>query len=227
MGPELIAALPQLGMMVGGSLLQMNAQQDAADERRQVMNRQLARDSAAQQKGAQQVLAEGQNFAPEQRQQAIQQAETQAFDQSQKDLQTGANVTGQPAAVQTSGDAGNVSADFIKGKADRAITEGTRLTSLAREIAKTRAPTLLQQTEAQRRANLAGDLSNLYGSNQQMAGATQNDAGAVEEPAYGALGSIASSIGSTWAGSKLGGMFKPVKYGTTGGPDTMGFGGVY
>ena len=89
MGPELIAALAQLGMMVGGSLLQMNAQQDAADERRQVMNRQLARDSAAQQKGAQQVLAEGQNFAPEQRQQAIQQAETQAFDQSQKDLQTG------------------------------------------------------------------------------------------------------------------------------------------
>jgi hypothetical protein len=111
--------------------------------------------------------------------------------------------SGNAGAVTTTGDAGNVSDDFVKAKADRAVTEGTRLTGIAREIAKTRAPNLQLVTEGQRGADLAGNLQSLYGSNSNMGRATANDANSVLEPQYGGLGKIATLIGGAMAGGQI------------------------
>jgi hypothetical protein len=56
------------------------------------------------------------------------------FDQAQKDLGTA------PTIIEGAGDGGNVSSDYLNAKADTALTEGNRLTAIARELSKTRAP---------------------------------------------------------------------------------------
>lgn len=195
------AAIPY-ALMAGGTLMSMKAQQQQADEKRNTLNQQLSRDDAASKKASGMVLDEGNYYDPTARKQAMAEQETKAYDTSMADLKAGAGG-GDPAAVSTSSDAGNVSDDFVKAKADRAVTEGTRLTGIAREIAKTRAPTLLLGQEGQRGANLASNLQTLFGSNSNMANATKNDANSIEEPEYGGLGKIASSIGSMWAGGDI------------------------
>lgn len=195
------AAIPY-ALMAAGTASQMNAQQEQADEKRTILNRQLARNDEAAKKSSELVLSEGDNFSPEARKKAMEGQENNVFDQSMVDLKSGAGG-GDPAAVNTSGDAGNVSDDFVRTKADRAVTEGTRLTGIAREIAKTRAPAMLLGQEGQRGANLASNLQTLFGSNSNMARATENDAAAVQEPGYGGLGSLASSIGSSMAAGRL------------------------
>lgn len=196
------AALPY-ALMAGGTLMSMKAQQQQADDKRNTLNQQLERDDQAAHKSSELVLNEGGYYEPAARKQAMADQEGLAYDSSVADLKAGANG-GDPAAVQTSGDAGAVSDDFVKAKADRAVTEGSRLTGIAREIAKTRAPSMLLGSEGQRGANLASNLQTLFGSNNNMARATQNDADTIEEPAYGGLGKIASSIGSAMAMGSIG-----------------------
>lgn len=185
MGPELALAL-----MAGGTGAQMLAQQDAADERRSMLNQQLARDKAATGRAIDLVQQEGQRFTPQARLQGLQGQADTAYNQAQTDL------GGAGANLDTAGDAGNVSSDFLKTKAARAIDEGTRLTSVAREVAKARAPGMLGAEDSLSRANLAGNLQDLWGTNRRMAGATQLDASSVTEPAYGAFGKVASALGT-------------------------------
>ncbi len=193
MGPELLVPALLAG---GGTLLQMSAQQDAADQKRSTLNRQLERDDQAQKKAIGLVQQEGQNYGIDERLKAMQGQEDQTYAQTQADIQGAGG-----AQVNTAGDAGSVSEDFLKGKAERAITEGTRLTSIAREAAKARAPTGLMSDDALRRAGLAGNLQNVWGTNSNMARATGTDADGVQEPGYGALGSIASAIAPAVGGA--------------------------
>jgi hypothetical protein len=192
----MVAALPYIAM-AGGTLMQMNAAEDQANQRRGILNEQLSRDEAASKKGSELVLAEGANYDPAQRAHAMTDQENQKYDSSVADLKAGA-AGGDPSAVSTSGDAGAVSDDFVKTKAARAISEGTRLTGIAHEIAKTQAPTLLLGIEGQRNANLASNLQDLYGSNTNMGAAAKTDAAGVQQPEYGGLGKIASTIGSSY-----------------------------
>lgn len=197
------ALLPLL-ISGAGTLMQMNAQQDAADERRSILNNQLERDDQAAKKSTALVTEEGQKYAGDTRANDLKTNEDQIYSQQQKDLQAGAG--GQDVgSFETSGDAGAVSEDFLKAKADRAVSEGNRLTSLAREIAKTRAPGMMQVNEGQSSANLASTLQNLFGSNRNMAGAAQNDASSVK--ADTGLGSLASAIGAGL--STMGGFSSP------------------
>lgn len=188
------AALPYL-LAVGASGLQLNAQREQANERRKILNAQLDRSDQATRRATELVQQEAQNYSPVARAAAMQSQEQAAYDQSAKDLQLGAGG----AAIDTAGGQGNVSADFLKAQADKAISEGDRLSSVAREVAKTRAPSLLMQTEGQRRANMAGTLQNLFGTNRNMASAAQQDADSVEEPMYGQLAGLAGQFGSQYA----------------------------
>lgn len=204
MGPETLAFLQAnavpLGLAAGGSLLQMVGQREAADDRRAILNRQMARDSEATDKAIDLTQQEAQRFDPQARQQALAEQEAKTFDQTQADLRGGAGL------VQTAGDPGNVSQDFLATKAQRAIDEGTRLTSIAREAAKVRAPSQVASDDALSRAGLAGNLQNLWGTNKNMGNAASLAASSVEEPAYAGLGSIASAIGT---GMLKGGIKKP------------------
>lgn len=208
MGPELAIA-----MAVGGKLMEMQATQEQASERRNVLNQQLERDDKATGKAIQLVKNEGQNYDVQNRQDAIQKQEDKTYNQINTDMQGAGGGT-----VNTSAGDGNFSEDFLKTKAARAVDEGTRLTAIAREAAKSRSPGQIMTSDALRRAGMAGDLQNLWGSNNNMAHATGQDADAVTEPGYGALGSVASALGTGMAMNsygKTGGVAKsgiPVKY---------------
>lgn len=209
------AAIPYVIAAVG-TYAQMQSTEDAADERRSILNNQLTRDEEAAKKSSALVLDESGKFAPQQRKEELAANEEKVFGQQQKDLQAGAGG-GDIGAVQTSGDAGNVSDDFLRAKADRAVTEGTRLTSIARELAKTRAPGQLQIDEGYSRGNLAGELQNLQGTNQNFARAAGNDAGNVQEGGLGSFGKIASTIGAAYANNSINGMKYPASKAPTSG----------
>ncbi len=204
MGPELIP----LALAAGGTVMQASAQQDAADEKRSILNRQMERDDAATDKANQLVNTEGQNYGMDERTKQLATNESKIYDQTQSDLAS----AGAGGTLNTSGDAGNVSADFLKNKASRSIDEGTRLTSIARAAAKSRSAGGLMNDDALRRAGMASNLQNVWGTASNMDKATRADAENVQAPAYGALGSIASAIGNTMGQGAAKGLASRIKY---------------
>lgn len=199
------AAIPY-ALLAGGTLAQMKANEDVADKQRSIVNAQLQRNDETAAQNNQQVLDQAkQIYDPTARQQSID-AETQRVnDQQQADLKAGAGG-GTVGTVNTAGDAGNVSDDFLKAKAGRAITEGTRLTDLARSIAKSRAIGGVQKTEGQQNADLYSNLNDLNSTNRNYAAASQTDASNVRPGALGTLGSLASAIGTATALGGTGGI---------------------
>lgn len=217
-------AIPYI-MAAVGTAAQMKATGDAADERRSILNNQLSRDEEAAKKSSQLVLDESGKFAPEERKEALASNEEKLFGQQQKDLEAGAGG-GALGAVDTSGGAGNVSDDFVRAKADRAVTEGNRLTSIARELAKTRAPGQMQIDEGYSRGNLASELQNLQGSNQNFARAAGNDASNVQESNLGSYGKIATAVGSTMVNNYVNADKYPVSKLPAGAAFNSGSGGI-
>lgn len=191
-------AIPMIVAAVGTAAT-ISAEHQAAKERRGVLNRQLERDSEATDKSAQLVQQEGQRFDQQSRLAGLGEQEQQSYTQTQNDL---AGAGG--ANIAAAADNANVSGDFLKTKAARAIEEGTRLTSIAREAAKSRAPGMLGQEDSLSMAGLAGNLQNLWGRNRNLARATTNDAGAVEMPMYGNLGRVATAVGGAMAAGGYG-----------------------
>lgn len=191
-------ALPMI-IAAAGTVASMSAQQQQAREQRGILNRQLERDEQATNKSTAMVQDEGQRFSQQARQEALQGAEDKTYQQTQNDL-SGAGGANIAAAAS----AGNVSDDFLKTKAARAIEEGTRLTSIAREAAKARAPGQVQMDDSLSLADLSGNLQNLWGSTKNMARANGMAASSVQEPGYGALGKIATAVGGGLAASGYG-----------------------
>lgn len=194
-------ALPYIAMAVGTGL-SMKANSDAASERRNIINSQLEGTQRATEKAAALVDKESQQYDPNARKQALTDQEQQAFERSQKDLQFGA---GGGSLIDTAGGGGNVSGDFLKAKADRQVTEGNNLTALAREVAKTRAPSLLLTKEGQSRANLAGNLQNTFGAARNMANAAGQDASMVQPAAYGQIAQAVGNMGAMYMSGGTGG----------------------
>jgi hypothetical protein len=184
---------PLIVSAVGAATSYM-ANKEQADDRRSILNRQLEETERTTDKSIDMVQQEGKRFDQQARMDALKQAEDKTYDQTQADI-AGAGGAAIPAAV----DAGNVSEDFLKTKAQRAIDEGSRLTSIARETAKARAPGMLNLDDSLSMARMQGDTRNLWGTNRNIARANSMDAEAVEAPGYGALGSIASAIGGGMA----------------------------
>ncbi len=190
----LIAEYAPLILAGAGTALQMSAAQKQQEDQRRVLNRQFERDDEAAAKSTQEALMEGQRYAQPAREQALQEAEDQTYAQTQADLQGAGGAT-----INAAGDAGNVSEDFLKTKAARAIEETTRLSDAAREAAKARAPGQLQMDDRLSMARMAGDLGSLWGTTKNMATANGMEAQSVEQPGYGNLGKVASAVGSGMA----------------------------
>ncbi len=189
MGPELALAATLAG--TGASLLGQRQQQK---DRRRIINRSMERTSETQDRANALIQEEGRKFTPEQRMQDMQAQEQQTYDQQQKDLGAGAGI------IETAGDTGNVSADFLKAKADKALSEGNRLTAVAREIARARAPGQQLNAEGIRRAGVMGDVGSRWSTARNLADAAQNQAAAVEEPWWGQLGKVAQTVGGAYLG---------------------------
>jgi hypothetical protein len=189
------AQLAALALSVGGTGASIAAQQQQASERRDIANQQMQRTNKAQEEADAKINAEGKQFAPDARQAALDGQQQATFDQSQKDLGAA------PTIIEGAGDGGNVSSDYLNAKADTALSEGNRLTAIARELSKTRAPGQLMTAEGLRRANLTGELSDIWGTNKRQAAAAELDAQNVDEPLYGSLGKLASAAGSAYLAS--------------------------
>jgi hypothetical protein len=173
-------------------------QQQQASERRDIANKQMERTLRAQEGADAKINAEGKQYAPDARAAALEGQQQATFDQAQKDLGSA------PTIIEGAGDTGNVSSDYLNAKAGTALTEGNRLTAIARELSKTRAPGQLMTAEGLRRANLTGELSDIWGTDRRAANAAQLDAQNVEEPLYGSLGKIASAAGGAYLASGAG-----------------------
>lgn len=193
-----VGELAALAVAGAGTAASISAQRRQEKQQRATLNRQMERTEQATDKAVDLVQQEGQRFSPEARAAQMAEAEAAAAASAEKDLGAGGPL------VSTAGDAGNVSAEFLTEKADRAISEGTRLTALGRELAKIRAPGQLQQNDRLSQANLASSLSNIGGTNANMARANSMDAAAIQAPAYGQLGQIASALGGAYLASGAG-----------------------
>jgi hypothetical protein len=201
-----MAAAPALALLAGGTYLKARGDKKAAEERRGILNRSLQRTKETSDDAARQVIAEGQQFAPDARAAAMQGQEDAAFQRAQGDLAAG-GAGGD--VVSTAGGDGANSAAFVKARADKAISEGNRITDIAREMARNRGTGDLLQAEGLRRSDLAGRLGSAASTSRNLAQADQLDAQNVDTPLYGKLGGLAQMAGAAWlaggAGAGAGG----------------------
>jgi hypothetical protein len=186
-------AIPMIIAAVG-TAASISSQNRAEKERRGILNRQLEESEKATDKAVDLTQQEGQRFDQGQRMADMQAAEDKTYEQTQADLQGAGG-----ASISTAADNSNTSDDFLKTKAQRAIDEGTRLTTIAREAAKARAPGQLRMDDSLSMSRLAGNLSNTWGAANNMGRARGAAAGAVEPPGYGALGTLATAVGGAMA----------------------------
>lgn len=188
-----------------GAGINAAAERNAAKERRGILNRAMEGTDQAREKATQQVLAEGQKFGGQERLQAMQGQEQTALAQALKDVggtpQGGAGAS----VIDTAGGEGAVSGDFVKARADRALSEGDRLTSVARELSKVRAPGQLQQQEGLRRADLSERLGSAATSNRARVNAATLDADNVEAPWWGQAAKLATTAAALYASGGLSG----------------------
>jgi hypothetical protein len=191
-------AIPML-IAAAGTAATIAGQRQQERKQRQILNQQLDRESQATDKTAQMVQDEGQKYTMANRQDALAQTEQKAYDQSQADL-NGAGGTN----IATAADNANVSDDFLKTKAARAVDEGNRLTAVAREAAKARAPGMMNLEDSLSMAGLAGNLQNTWGTVKNMGAASGLDAQSVQLPGYAQLGKIATAVGGAMGSSGFG-----------------------
>lgn len=182
-----------------GTAAQISAQNEQARNQRKLINQAYDQLDAGTSKTSKAIAEAAQQYGADQRTQGMDAAEQQITGQQNQDL-GGAGAT----IINGAGDAGNVSQDYLTAKADRAVSEGTRLSNIAKQIAKTRAPGALTTKEGLNNANTMGNVSSIWGSTRGMSGALTQDAGMVQEPGYGQLGKIATAVGGAMAGNGYG-----------------------
>lgn len=192
-----------IGLAGGGLAANLLGERQAAKERRNILNRAIDRTDQTQKQATQQILDEGSNYG-QKRLDAVDAQQQSALAQSLKDI----GVSQEPGAggqfIDTAGSGGNVSADFLKSSADRAISEGNRITDVARELSKVRAPGMQAMNDSTRRADLTQRLASAAGTNRNLAEAAQLDAQNVDTPVWGKLGKIATTLGTLAAAGGIG-----------------------
>lgn len=194
-----MAAWAPYALLAAGTLAKMEGDDRTAEKKRGIINRSMEESQKQADKAASAVAQEGAQYSPEQRSMDMQAQEQGAFQRAQADL-------GGSAGIVDSSTKGNVSAEFLKAKAGKAVTEGNRITEIAREMARTRAPGEQMTAEGLRRADMAGQIGSDWSTTSNMARAAQQTASDVGSNSLSDLGTIASTIGSAWAGGAGGAM---------------------
>ena len=186
------AAIPYVVAAVG-TAAKLRGDKIAGDQRRSDLNHAMQRTNKTQDDASAKIVQESQSLAPTARQQAMDTQAATNVAQSTGDLKGAAALDANGnAVIDTAGDRGNVSQDFMTAKADRALSEGQRLSSLASAMAKTRAPGQVATDEAQRRAALTGDLNSTWSSTRNLNQADTLKAQERQAPLWGQLGGLAA-----------------------------------
>lgn len=204
MGPEVLAGLTAADLIpaalsVGGMLMQQNAANNAEESRNAAMNRMLQKDQDYATKAQGLVQRQAENYQPQQREQAEQQAETKAYDS------LAGRLTAAASTMPTSQVAGKVSDDYLTDSARRTAEETQRGADTARLMAKMRAPSDLRFGEGLSMADNAATIGSLSRDRSAMSSAGNYDTQTASQPngAQMALGGLASSVGTSMLGNKL------------------------
>ena len=177
-----------VGGGLGPGMQNLGAKKQQRD-RRDILNQAYQEQSDATSKSAADLVSEANQMSGGARKDAMSAQEDAVYAQTQQDLAgAGGDLVG-------SGTGGNLSSDFIKAKADKALEEGNRLTAIAREAAKLRAPGQLTADESQRRADLLARNGSMWGTVKNNTRAATLDAEGVQMPWYGQLGQIITQVG--------------------------------
>lgn len=219
------AAAPYI-LAIGGAALKSQADAQQAKEQRSQLNAALTRTDQTQEKSNSLITQEAAKLAPATRVAALDTQAAANLGTSQADLAAaGATDPSGNAIIDTVGDDGAVSREFMTDKANRALQEGDRLTSIAKELARTRAPGQLVSQEGQDRAALTEQLGSMWDTTQNLNGANVTTAQGIEAPAYGQLGELAQAAGQAYASKGKGLAVKKTKPGAAtiwAGDDTTG-----
>ncbi len=183
MGPELALALA-----AGGTGAQLLGQRQQRRERASILNRAMDQAEQTQARAIQDVTAEGRKMIPEQRLNDMRAAEDATYARTMDDLGG--------ISVEPSQGAGAVSPAFEQMRAQRMGEESGRMSAIARELAKLRAPGQVDTEGAMRRGSMSEALSSMFRSQRNRSNAAQMDAEAVDMPLYGELGGLAAQAGS-------------------------------
>ena len=81
--------------------------------------------------------------------------------------------------------------DFLKAKADKALSEGQRLSAIAQQLSRVRAPGQVAANDSERRAGVQGNIGSMWSTTGNLNRATELDAQNVQEPWWGQLGKVA------------------------------------
>jgi hypothetical protein len=196
------AAIPYIIMAVG-TAAKLASDRNASKEKRSILNKAMERNNEAQQKANAQLVDEASNYSGEKRNAAIQAQQDATYAQSLKDI--GMDQAGAGGAnIDTAGSEGNVSGDFLKAKADRTISEGNRITDVARELAKVRAPGQQSLTDNMRLADVQGTINSSASTTRNLARAAELDAQNVQPSWWGKLGGLAAQAAAIYASGGAG-----------------------
>lgn len=168
-----------------GTAAEYQGEQKKASTQRNILNQAFQDQKKATDKATTLVLDEAGQLNGENRERAMIDQEAQAFEQTQKDL------AGAGGDIVSSDTSGNVSSDFVKAKADKALTEGNRLTAIAKEAAKLRAPGQVTSADKMRQADLMSRTGSMWSTTRNKNQASALDAQSVQTPWYGTAGKIA------------------------------------
>lgn len=149
---------------------------------RNYLNSGMADSERTQAEAIQRVLAEAQTASPDARMQAMQQAEDRNYGQAMQDAAG--------ATLQGTGSGGRLPAEFTAAMDARGQEEAGRMSNIAREMARVRAPGDVAATDSIRRSGMSEALASLWNSSNQRSQAAQMDAQAVQTPWWGQVAGI-------------------------------------
>lgn len=180
-----------------GTAAEIAAERRKAQKQREIMNQAFQVTSKKSDEANQAIEDVGQEMSATKRLADMQAQGDQINAQTLADLKsTGAGGD----QIATAGDAGNTSADFAQAKATRGGQEADRMTALARETAKIRAPGQMQTREGMRRADAQERAGSIWGSARNALDAYQMDAEGVTAPWYGTAGKLARTAAMAYLG---------------------------
>lgn len=189
-------AEPLIYAYLAATAVELAGQQEQKRERRNILNASLADAEKTQKDAIDQVQTEAEQLSPEARMQQMALAEQQAYDGAMGDIRGAGG-----AAIDTAAGNGAASADFTRALDERRGAENARLSAIARELAKVRAPQDVATKTAMRRSAMAERLGSIWSSQRGRSDAARLDAEAVDVPAYGQLAGLVKTGIGAYAGA--------------------------
>lgn len=189
-------AEPLVYAYLAATAVELAGQQEQKRERRNILNASLADAEKTQKDAIDQVQTEAEQLSPEARLQQMALAERQAYDGTMNDIRGAGG-----AAIDTAAGNGAASADFTRALDERRGAENARLSAIARELAKVRAPQDVATQTAMRRSAMAERLGSIWNSQRGRSDAARLDAEAVDVPAYGQIAGLVKTGIGAYAGA--------------------------